>query len=164
MRIPGWTAGDAEVKINDQALEAVADPGSYLAIHRVWQDGDTVSISLPMELRQEALPGDESVAAVLYGPLVLAADLGPGPADGPSKIILGGNPWPSKNLPAASSLPKVAAAPEASTKQWMQVDSATELRFTAAGNDAKIPVSPMCRIRDQRYSVYWQTQSQKEHS
>ena len=31
-----------------------------------------------MKLRQESLPGDDSVAAALYGPLVLAADLGAG--------------------------------------------------------------------------------------
>ncbi len=68
-------------------LEAVADPGSYLAIRRVWKDGDTISVSLPMTLRTEALAGDDTVAAAMYGPLVLAADLGAGPVDGPSKII-----------------------------------------------------------------------------
>ena len=56
-------------------------PGSYLAIRRIWQDGDTVSVSLPMHLWTEPLPGDDSVSAALYGPMALAADLGPGPTD-----------------------------------------------------------------------------------
>ncbi|MFL6600161.1 MAG: hypothetical protein ACJ8R9_02425 [Steroidobacteraceae bacterium] len=33
VRIPGWTQGAAEVRINGRPLEAVADPGSYVAIH-----------------------------------------------------------------------------------------------------------------------------------
>jgi uncharacterized protein len=58
VRIPGWTTSDAEVKINGRSLEAVADPGSYLAIHRVWEDGDTITVNLPMQLRHEPLAGD----------------------------------------------------------------------------------------------------------
>ncbi len=162
IRIPGWTAGIAEVKINGRALD-VNYAGSYLAIHRIWQDGDTVNIGLPMELRQEPLPGDDSVTAALYGPLVLAADLGAGPADTPNRVIHSGETVP-KNLPAASPLPKAAAAPDANTKQWIQVESAPELRFTASGEGAKYPMMPMYRIGDQRYSVYWQMQSPKKQS
>jgi hypothetical protein len=161
VRIPGWTAGVAEVKINGRALEAVADAGSYLAIRRVWQDGDTVSVGLPMELRQEPLSGDDSTVAVLYGPMLLAADLGPGPADGPSKIIHSGDTIP-KNLPAADPLPKAGAG--AGPEQWVKSESKSELRFKAAGEGAQYELMPMYQIRDQRYSVYWQVQSPKERS
>ena len=34
VRIPGWTTEDAQVKINGRPIEAIADPGSYLAIRR----------------------------------------------------------------------------------------------------------------------------------
>ncbi|MGA2850044.1 MAG: beta-L-arabinofuranosidase domain-containing protein [Terracidiphilus sp.] len=161
VRIPKWTTDDAQVKINGRLLEAIAAPGSYLAIRRTWQDGDTISVSLPMELRQEMLPGDDSVAAALYGPLVLAADLGAGPSEEPFRIIHSGDTVP-KNLPAASSLPKVATTPDAFTKQWVQVDSLSELRFSVAGDNAKHQVMPLYQIRDQRYSVYWQMQSLKQ--
>ena len=89
VRIPRWTTEDAQVKINGRPLEAMADPGSYLGFARTWADGDTIGISLPMDLRQEPLPGDDTISAALYGPLVLAADLGAGPADGPMKILHG---------------------------------------------------------------------------
>ena len=56
----------------------------------------------PMQLRQESLPGDESVNAVLFGPLVLAADLGPGPADGPYRVVHG-RPTEPENLPPAAT-------------------------------------------------------------
>ena len=165
VRIPNWTNG-AEVKINERSLEAVADPGSYLAIRRVWQDGDTLTVRLPMELRQESLPGDESVAAVLYGPLVLAAKLGAGPADGPGKIIHSGATVP-QNLPPGEKLPEVKAlAGRDSVKpdDWIQVNSAAELRFNAAGASGAYDLTAMYRIRDERYSVYWQTSNPKEQS
>lgn len=163
IRIPGWTTTDAQVKINGRPLEAMADPGSYLALRRTWQDGDTIAVNLPMELRQEPLPGDNSVAAVLYGPLVLAADLGAPPADETFRIIHSGDTVP-KNLPAASPLPKTSAAPDAGTSQWVQVDSPSELRFTAASEGAKSQLIPMYEIGSQRYSVYWQMRTPKEKS
>jgi DUF1680 family protein len=146
------------VKINGRALEAIADPGSYLAIRRSWREGDTIALSLPMELHQEPLRGDDSISAALYGPLVLAADLGAGPPDGPDRVIHSGDTEP-KNLPAPSPLPKVAAPSGTEAKQWIQIDSAPDLRFSTAGESAKHPVMPLYQIADQRYSVYWQLQS-----
>jgi len=160
VRIPGWTTGQAQVKINGRPLEAIADPGSYLAIRKVWRDGDSIEVSLPMALRQEPLPGDDSVAAALYGPLVLAADLGAVPNDESYRIVHGRDTVP-KNLPAASPLPKAAAPSDGDAQEWIQVESPSELRFTAAGPDAKSQLMPMYQIADQRYSVYWQLQSPK---
>ena len=163
VRIPQWTTRDAQVKINGRLLEAVADPGSYLALRKVWQDGDTISISMPMELRQEQLPGDDSVNAALYGPLVLAADLGAIPPNGPERVIHSGDTVP-KSLSAASPLPKADAAPDADTKKWIQVESPSELRFTAVGESAKYALMPIYQIDDQRYSVYWRMQSRQKQS
>jgi len=160
VRIPGWTTGQAQVKINGRPLEAIADPGSYLAIRKVWRDGDSIEVSLPMALRQEPLPGDDSVAAALYGPLVLAADLGAVPNDESYRIVHGRDTVP-KNLPAASPLPKAAAPSDGDAQEWIQVESPSELRFTAAGPDAKSQLMPMYQIAEQRYSVYWQLQSPK---
>ena len=163
IRIPGWTTEDAGVKINGRALEGMADPGSYLSIHRVWQSGDTITVSLPMELRQESLPGDESNVAALYGPLVLAADLGEAPSDEAYRIIHSGETVPKK-LPPADPLPKVAADPSAKTDQWVQVESKQDLRFAAAGEGGKRPLIPVYQIGGQRYSVYWQLESPNKHS
>jgi DUF1680 family protein len=163
VRIPCWTTEEAQVKINGLPLDAMADPGSYLAIRKIWQEGDTINISLPMELRQEPLPGDDSITAALYGPLVLAADFGPGPANEAKRVIHSGETVP-KNLPAASPLSKIAATPDANLKQWIQVESTSELRFTAAGESAKFQLMPMYQINGQRYSVYWQMQSPKKQS
>jgi uncharacterized protein len=138
VRIPGWTTEDAQVKINGRPLEAMADPGSYLAIRRMWQDGDTIAISLPMSCVRSRCPAMTLSLPRFYGPLVLAADLGAAPTDESFRIIHSGDTVP-KNLPAADPLPKVAAEPEGKTEQWIAVDSKEDLRFTAAAGERKAP-------------------------
>jgi DUF1680 family protein len=76
LRVPGWAAGKAELLVNGAPVEATLAKG-YARVERKWKAKDRVSIRLPMELRLEATPGDENTVAVLRGPLVLAADLGP---------------------------------------------------------------------------------------
>ncbi len=154
LRIPTWTTGAALISINGQPLDAMSNPGSYLAIHRSWREGDTITLTLPMHLHQEPLAGDPTVSAPLYGPLVLAADLGAGPADGPLRIVHG-RPTIPKDLPPAAPLPQCTAASN-SPEQWIHLDSAPELRFTAAAEGSSHPLKPMYQITDERYATYWQ--------
>ncbi|MES2056029.1 MAG: glycoside hydrolase family 127 protein [Pseudomonadota bacterium] len=76
LRIPGWAAGKASVTVNGAAVKPVVE-GGYAIIKRRWKAGDSVAITLPLDLRIEATPGNADVVAILRGPLVLAADLGP---------------------------------------------------------------------------------------
>jgi hypothetical protein len=116
-----------------------------------------------MKLCQEPLPGDDSVTAALFGPLVLAADLGPGPANGPMRVIHGRDTAP-KDLPVASAMPRVAGAQDTDTKHWIEIASATELNFTCSGEGQKYDLMPMYRIQDQRYSIYWQIGNSKQQT
>jgi len=163
VRIPNWTTQAAAIEINGQPLNTMADPGAYLAIRRTWQDGDTIKVRFPMELRQDPLPGDDFNAAVLYGPLVLAANLGPGPTDGPARIVRGRGTTPEK-LPPPEPAPAVATDTDGKAASWVEVESAANLRFAAAGQQTKYALMPMCEIVDERYSIYWQTQGGKRFS
>ena len=151
IRIPSWTADGGSVKINGRELEAFAQPGSYLSLTREWHDGDKVEISLPMQLHTEPLPGDPTLRAALYGPLVLAADLGPGPKDGPLKIgAYDTGPKPADLGPPAEA----PLAPAGDAAGWVEVVSAKDLTFKAATKDVK----PMHGITDEKYAVYWGTE------
>jgi len=75
LRIPAW-ASRHTVLVNDKPYKAGTDKG-YVLLRRRWKAGDVVRLSLPLELRLEAAAGNESVVALLRGPMVLAADLGP---------------------------------------------------------------------------------------
>lgn len=72
LRIPGW-ARDARIAVNGGVPEA-AEPGSFHRISREWQDGDTVTLHLPMPVRLE--PRDHGAVAVTRGPLVFSLRIG----------------------------------------------------------------------------------------
>jgi hypothetical protein len=151
IRIPGWVAEGGAVRINGRELEAFAQPGSYLSLTREWRDGDKIELSLPMQLRSEPLLGDSTMRVALYGPLVLAADLGAGPKDGPLKI--GGY----DSCPRDKELGPPAAAPVAPDADWIEVVSAKDLAFKPVVKDAP-PVKPLYRVTDEKYAVYWNTE------
>jgi DUF1680 family protein len=75
LRIPSWASGAATVQVNDSVVEPKLERG-YAILERTWRAGDRIALSIPLELRTEAMPGDAGTVAVLRGPLVLAADLG----------------------------------------------------------------------------------------
>jgi len=141
VRIPGWCADGGELKLNGRPLEAFGQAGSYLAITRIWHDGDKIEVSLTMKLWADPLLGDDTLKAQRYGPLVLAAVMGEGPKDGPMKIA--GYDTTAKGMGPAASAPVAAE---------INVESPAELRFRSGA----IVVKPLYRIADEKYGVYWQ--------
>jgi hypothetical protein len=61
-------------------------------------------------------------------------------------------------------MPRVAGAQDKHTKHWIQLESATELKFTGSAKDQKYDLIPMYQIRDQRYSIYGQTGNSKQRT
>lgn len=156
IRIPSWIGSGGTVSVNGKLLEAFAEPGSYLIIRRMWHSGDTVVVGLPMELREEALPGDRNTVAALYGPLVLAASMGAGPTAGETKIITGRGTTPP-GAPAPFPLPIGRSASKPAG--WLESVSQNGLRFRASQtNGQSLDVLPMYQIGDERYSIYWDIQ------
>lgn len=88
LRIPDWCRG-ATLAVNGAAVPLDA-PDGYALLRRGWRAGDRVTLTLPMALRSEATPDDPSTIALLHGPLVLAADLGPAsqPFTGPAPALV----------------------------------------------------------------------------
>lgn len=77
IRCPYWAEQGAVIKVNGRKIPAKTTPSSFITISRNWKTGDKVDVSLPFSLRLEAMPDDSTRIAVMYGPLVLAGDLGP---------------------------------------------------------------------------------------
>ena len=74
LRIPGWCE-EAGVQVNGRNAKGKTGADGYLAIQRLWQDQD--KIQLHFKIGPRILIGshkNEGKLAVLYGPLVLAAD------------------------------------------------------------------------------------------
>ncbi|MFC4764806.1 glycoside hydrolase family 127 protein [Dyella koreensis] len=155
LRIPSWIAAGARVRLNGQALDVFASPGSYLTLKREWHDGDRVELDLPMQLYSEALPGDDDQRAMLYGPLVLAARLGSKGLTHDMQYC--GYDAAPKPEPKPWPAPRVIAEKTATTT-WLRVISAQELRFEAATRDGNVAVAPLNQVHGERYAVYWQVE------
>ncbi|MBT2539812.1 glycoside hydrolase family 127 protein [Streptomyces sp. ISL-44] len=130
VRIPGWTSG-ATVSVNGVAQTVTANPGTYATLTRSWTSGDTVTVKLPMRVALQAANDNPAVAAITYGPAVLAGDYG------------------STTL---SSLP--ALAPSSITRT-----SSTALAFTATANGATVNLAPFHDAQGFNYTAYWRTDS-----
>jgi uncharacterized protein len=158
VRIPSWVADGGAVLVNGKALEAFAQAGGYLTLTRTWHDGDKVEVMLPMALWMLPLPGDQTMQAAMYGPLVLAAEMGPGPVDGPLKI--GGYDTTPKVVPPAADAPvaKMGKKSEVGKPDWMEVVSAANLKFKTAGQKTEQTVKPLYAVTDEKYAVYWKTE------
>jgi DUF1680 family protein len=91
LRVPAWASGHT-LLVNGKPHAAATDKG-YLLVRRRWRAGDTVRLTLPLELRLESAAGNDRVVALLRGPMVLAADLGAAdkPFDGLAPALVGAN-------------------------------------------------------------------------
>lgn len=72
LRIPEWIRAKALILVNGVTEESTADSTRFAEVYRVWEDGDQVTVILPIGLSFVALPDDASMGAFRYGPEVLA--------------------------------------------------------------------------------------------
>lgn len=149
LRIPYWATSGASVKVNGQPLEASASPGSYLSLARTWSNGDRIELELPMSLHIERMPDEPTTQAFLYGPLVLAGDLG---ADGLKDDLITGFEGPDFENHAMT--PPSFRAANADPDSWIKPGD-KPLTFRTTGQAQDITLAPFDRIFGKRYSVYW---------
>ncbi|MFE2910677.1 beta-L-arabinofuranosidase domain-containing protein [Kitasatospora indigofera] len=69
LRIPAWCT-EASLTVAGAAVDATPDARGYVRVERTWTTGDTVELTLPMEVR--TVPRDRGALALRFGPLVLS--------------------------------------------------------------------------------------------
>lgn len=148
LRVPAWLRTGATVKLNGRQLDATASPGSYLELTRAWKTGDRLEMELPMHLSAEAMPDDPHTQAFLYGPLVLAGDLG---GEGLTEEMLIGPRGPRPAGPV--DLPALRGSGDPAS--WLKPGD-KPLSFHTSGQPKDIALEPLNRIFGKRYVVYWQ--------
>jgi DUF1680 family protein len=155
IRIPWWASGGGTATLNGQRLETFAAPGGYFVVSRTWQDGDKLEITLPMSLHAQPMPDDSTVQAIMYGPLVLAGRLG---TVGLTRDVLRAEPTKLRDIPHYRGAPvpapefrAVAGAP----RKWIQPVTGRPLEFRTTGQARDIELTPLYRVIDERYGVYW---------
>jgi len=91
IRVPYWVASGVMLKINGELQQVAAQPASFLSIRRTWNNGDRIEMTMPMSLWLCPMPDDANLAAVMYGPMVLAGRLGQ--VDVPREMIYTLDNW-----------------------------------------------------------------------
>ncbi len=155
IRRPDWARDGVKSSINGKPQTIQSAPGSYFTLERKWRSGDRIEITLPMRVHVENLPNDPNTIAVLYGPIVLAAQMGTEglPSNGQqaqSQLDFAGMKLPPAPVFKATSAEKVASQ--------ISRDGNGPLAFRADG----LTLLPLYRIHQQRYAVYFKLQGATE--
>jgi DUF1680 family protein len=145
LRRPYWAGAGFSVKVNGKTWKDDSKPDTYVEISRTWKAGDTVELVLPKTLRKEPLPDNPNRMAIMWGPLVLAGDLGP---ELDRRSRQGGNtPAPAPALVTA----------EQNVDGWLKPVSGKSGVFHTANVGLKedIEFAPFYEMPRRRYAIYW---------
>jgi DUF1680 family protein len=145
LRRPSWAGNGFSVVLNKRAKEDLASPGSYIELNRTWENGDTVTLSLPKTLHAEPLPDNSNRVALLRGPLVLAGDLGPEERRG------------HLGRTAASETVPVFVATSLTLSDWLQPVPGKLGDFAThwVGREKDVDFVPFYRLHRRTYAIYW---------
>jgi hypothetical protein len=158
VRQPAWAVDGVKLSVNGKKQKTASAPGSYFTLAREWRDGDQVEIRMPMKLHTEFLPGVSNEIAILYGPIVLAGELGTNALPSP----FAKHQTDYSRLPASPAPVLVCEA--AKLLKLVQPVSGEPLTFRTRGigQPQEVTLIPFYKMHRQRYSVYWKLLSESE--
>jgi uncharacterized protein len=139
--------------VNDKKVAQRLQSG-YVEITRTWMPGDEITLELPKSLKLERLKDNPKKAAVLWGPLVLAGDLGAAPRRG--------DDGDGDGVRAAAPEP-VALVTERPVSEWLKPVNGKPGVFRAAGiartvstgSPIDVEFSPFFSMHRRTYAAYW---------
>jgi DUF1680 family protein len=152
VRIPYWAGKGVVIKVNGKPLAIPAQPSTYAKIEGNWNDGDKIELALPMTLHTAPTPDDPSVQAMMYGPMVLAGEMG---RDGLSNSMIYGpqGPWlPEGQKPAR---PPAIKSRHTDVTAWVEPVPNVHHTFRTVGQGESTNLVPFYKIFKERYTVYW---------
>ncbi len=168
LRQPNWVnAADFAVIVNGERQRLRPATDGYVTVEREWRDGDVVELTLPMTTRLERLPDGSDYAAILHGPILLAAktstdDLAGLVAD--DSRMGHAAPGAFKPLDAAPMLVgnpnNVAAAIRPVPGEPLHFTAATVIRPDSFDT---LVLKPFFRVHDARYMMYWRVASAADY-
>jgi len=148
VRYPYWAQKGAEVKVNGKTVEVSLAPSSYIKLPGPWKNGDVIEVRFPMSLRLETMPDNPKRVAIMYGPLVLAGELGP--EDDP-------------NARTPFYVP-VLVTGDKPVEQWVKPVAGKENTFKLAGvgQPRDVELYPFYKMYEKRYTIYWDIFTENE--
>jgi hypothetical protein len=158
IRHPAWATSGLTVSVDGKKQAVDSTPGSYFTLQREWRDGDKIEIHFPMTLHTELLPGTSNMVAILYGPIVLAGEMGTNAM--PNPITRNQTDYSKLPAPAAPVFVSSAEALLAHIKPTSGKPLTFRTRGIGQPND--VTLIPFYQMHRERYSVYWKLLSPAE--
>ncbi len=153
IRCPGWLQpGAMKLAVNGADEKVETMPGSYATIERTWKTGDKLELEWPLALRTELLPHSRDWVAVLWGPIVLAGELG---TDGLEGVSFHARNFFPKKLPFDNVPVFVGDANGIVTKVKPVPDKSLKFRTEGLGSPVDVTLALFYTVHKQRYAVYW---------
>lgn len=158
-RIPEWLAKgyDVKVQLNGEEL-AKGNIVSYFDVERVWNSGDIIEITLPMEVQVSRLPDNQDVVAFTYGPVTLSAGLGK------ERMIVTGHMASEKpTIPKGVNIKDYIIIHDSTIENWLEniesnlVKTPGKVEFTLRNTDEddNLKFTPYYLEHEQRYGIYF---------
>jgi DUF1680 family protein len=154
VRYPSWAASGATVKINGRDVKINRKPGRYIVLSNNWKAGDKIDIAYPMSLHLVATNDNPKMAAVVYGPIVLAGDTGTEGMKPPAPFA--DNQLDYRDYPIPNDIITTLKIDGRRLNDWLVPIDGKPLVFETVGVAAReITLIPYYRIDRQRYVIYW---------
>jgi DUF1680 family protein len=131
-----WAQNGIKLTINGKDIRDMKVENGFITVTRTWKEEDALVVTLPMTLRSESMPDNPNRIALLYGPIVLAGQLGtemPDPVFGTTVLLTDDREVQSWAAPAASALEFT----------------------TTVTKPSPVTLIPFYKTYDQYYNVYW---------
>lgn len=160
IRHPSWVKpGEFKVVVGTDTVSSQSTASSYVEVNRIWNDGDVVTVLLPMHNSVEAMPNVANYFALLHGPIVLGAKTG---TENLTGLVADDGRW--SHIAGGTQLdltqaPMLAAKPDSIASRLVPVPG-KPLTFKApylfaAKKDTSLVFEPFYKIHDARYMMYW---------
>jgi uncharacterized protein len=137
-RCPWWAESGMQIFINGAEFSDKTTAGHYAEVDRAWNDGDKVTLVIPMSLYLASMPDNADRKAFFYGPVLLCNQLG------------------NKDLVAVRDVPFIVTDND-SVAIWTQKTASDSVHFQTdgVGQLVEADLIPMFRMHDQQYTAYF---------
>ena len=147
IRYPYWAEKGITVRVNGEEIKVDSSPSSFVSIERLWNPGDRVEVEFPFTIHSVPMPDDSNRLALMYGPLVLASDLGTvddTQAKDPAYV-------------------PVILTEESDPAHWLKsLNEPNNFETVNVGSPRNVTFKPFYATHDRRYSVYHDKFTQSE--
>jgi DUF1680 family protein len=148
IRYPYWAQNGIEISVNGRKKTISQHPGTFVPVSGNWKTGDKIDIKIPFTLRLESMPDDSNRVAIMYGPLLMAGDLGPvSDTSNHDKFYV-----------------PVLLTKERDPSKWMKPVEGKGNTFITlnTGRPGDVEMKPFYSVYNRRYSVYWDLVTEAE--